>query len=114
MVAPVGAASTPVPLRAWVDASIKMGVRFAEVFIETQLVSRGPRILVLANTRRAHPTRSWDIITSSFCISIRIPKIMAQKILAFVARSFDPKDQDRIDPIIKFLDSFKSLGFIPE
>ena len=39
---------------------------------------------------------------------------MAQKILAFVAKSFDPLDEAKIDPIIKLLDSFKPLGFIPE
>jgi hypothetical protein len=39
---------------------------------------------------------------------------MAQKILAFVARSFDPVDEAKIDPIIRLLDSFIPLGFIPE
>lgn len=39
---------------------------------------------------------------------------MAQKILAFVARSFDTTDEAKIDPIIKLLDSFKPLGFIPQ
>jgi len=39
---------------------------------------------------------------------------MAQKILAFVARSFDRADEAKIDPIIKLLDSFKPLGFIPQ
>lgn len=39
---------------------------------------------------------------------------MAQKIVAFIARSFDPGDEVKIDPIIKFLDSFKTLGFISQ
>lgn len=39
---------------------------------------------------------------------------MAQKILAFVARSFDPADEAKIDPIIRLLDTFIPLGFIPE
>ncbi|PYT54336.1 MAG: hypothetical protein DMG43_06550 [Acidobacteria bacterium] len=39
---------------------------------------------------------------------------MAQKIVAFVARSFDPADEAKIDPIIKFLDSFSKLGFITQ
>ena len=39
---------------------------------------------------------------------------MAQKIVAFVARSFDPADEVKIDPIIKFLDSFSKLGFITQ
>jgi hypothetical protein len=39
---------------------------------------------------------------------------MAQKIVAFVARSFDPADEAKIDPIIDFLESFKPLGFIPQ
>jgi predicted Zn-dependent protease len=39
---------------------------------------------------------------------------MAQKIVAFVARSFDRADEAKIDPIIKFLDSFNKLGFITQ
>src|SRR6266849_6342826 len=39
---------------------------------------------------------------------------MAQKIVAFVARSFDQADEAKIDPIIDFLESFKTLGFIPQ
>ena len=39
---------------------------------------------------------------------------MAQKIVAFVAKSFDPADEAKIDPIIKFLDSFSKLGFITQ
>ena len=39
---------------------------------------------------------------------------MAQKIVAFVARSFDPADEAKIEPITKFLDSFKTLGFIAQ
>jgi hypothetical protein len=37
---------------------------------------------------------------------------MAQKIPAFVAKSFDPEDEAKIDPIEKFLESFTKLGFI--
>lgn len=37
---------------------------------------------------------------------------MAQKIVAFVARSFDPNDEAKINPITKFLESFNKLGFI--
>lgn len=39
---------------------------------------------------------------------------MAQTIVAFVARSFDPGDEAKIDPIIKFLESFNKLGFITQ
>jgi len=39
---------------------------------------------------------------------------MAEKIVAFVARSFDPADEAKIDRIVKFLDSFKALGFISQ
>ena len=34
------------------------------------------------------------------------------RLTAFVARSFDPVDNFKINPIIKFLDSFHLLGFI--
>ncbi len=37
---------------------------------------------------------------------------MTQKILAFVAKSFDPVDEIKVAPITKFLDSFRTLGFI--
>lgn len=37
---------------------------------------------------------------------------MAQKIVAFVAKSFDPADEAKIDPIANFLESFSKLGFI--
>jgi len=37
---------------------------------------------------------------------------MSRKIVAFVARSFNPADETKIDPIIKLLESFKALGFI--
>ncbi|MCU1307887.1 MAG: hypothetical protein JWN45_2582 [Acidobacteriaceae bacterium] len=33
---------------------------------------------------------------------------------AFVARSFDPKDEDRIRPLLSFLESPQSIGFIAE
>jgi len=36
------------------------------------------------------------------------------KISAFIARSFDDSDSPKIDPILKFLDSFRSNGFICE
>src|SRR5713101_3299339 len=39
---------------------------------------------------------------------------MTQKIVAFVARSFDPADDAKIEPIIRFLDSYRNLGFIPD
>jgi tetratricopeptide (TPR) repeat protein len=37
---------------------------------------------------------------------------MTQRIAAFVAKSFDPTDEAKIDPITKFLESFSALGFI--
>src|ERR1700681_1067539 len=37
---------------------------------------------------------------------------MAQKIIAFVAKSFDEADEAKIAPITKFLESFGKLGFI--
>jgi hypothetical protein len=42
-----------------------------------------------------------------------VPKTTAEKIVALVARSFDPADEAKIDPILKFFDSFKALGFVP-
>lgn len=36
------------------------------------------------------------------------------KITAFIARSFDEKDEPRIQPILKFLDTFHDLGFLCE
>jgi Flp pilus assembly protein TadD len=39
---------------------------------------------------------------------------MAQKIVAFVARSFDPADEAKIFPITKFLASFNAVGFFPQ
>ncbi len=39
---------------------------------------------------------------------------MAQKIVAFVAKSFAPEDEAKIAPITKFLESFSRLGFIPQ
>ena len=39
---------------------------------------------------------------------------MPQKIAAFIAKSLDPDDEAKIDPIIKLLESFKTLGFIAE
>jgi Flp pilus assembly protein TadD len=39
---------------------------------------------------------------------------MAQKIAAFVAKSFDREDEAKISLITKFLDSFQKLGFIAQ
>jgi Flp pilus assembly protein TadD len=39
---------------------------------------------------------------------------MAQKIVAFVAKSFDPRDEAKIAPIERFLESFHKLGFVAE
>ena len=39
---------------------------------------------------------------------------MAQKIVAFVAKSFDAVDEAKIAPILKVLDSFSKLGFIAD
>lgn len=36
------------------------------------------------------------------------------KLTAFVARSFDPADDTKIDPIIRFLDTFRTAGFMCE
>lgn len=36
------------------------------------------------------------------------------KITAFVARSFDPRDEQKIEPILKFLNSFRAAGFLAE
>jgi len=33
---------------------------------------------------------------------------------AFVARSFDPKDEQRIRPILNFLETFRKAGFLCE
>src|SRR5260221_444163 len=38
---------------------------------------------------------------------------MAQKIIAFVAKSFASEDEAKIAPIIRLLESFTKLGFIP-
>src|ERR1700690_1327189 len=35
------------------------------------------------------------------------------KIMAFVARSFSPSDEAKIEPIIGFLESFRKSGFLP-
>lgn len=39
---------------------------------------------------------------------------MPQKIVAFVAKSFDPKDEAKIALIERFLESFSKLGFVAE
>jgi hypothetical protein len=39
---------------------------------------------------------------------------MAQKIVAFVTKSFDPEDEAKISPITKFLESFSTSGFISQ
>lgn len=39
---------------------------------------------------------------------------MPQKIAAFVAKSFDPRDEAKIAPIERFLESFHKLGFVAE
>jgi hypothetical protein len=36
------------------------------------------------------------------------------KITAFVARSFDPEDERKIEPILNFLESFRANGFLAE
>lgn len=41
-------------------------------------------------------------------------KTMPQKIVAFVAKSFDPTDEAKIAPIERFLESFSKLGFVAE
>src|SRR5258708_31391063 len=39
---------------------------------------------------------------------------MAQRIVAFVARSFDPADEAKIFQITKFRASFNAVGFFPQ
>ena len=69
------------------------------------------RILSLSASQRVPINAAYDIIMYRI---VELFKIMAQKILAFVAKSFDPADEAKIDPIIRLLDSFKPLGFIPQ
>src|SRR5579864_3488372 len=34
------------------------------------------------------------------------------KLVAFVAHSFDPKDEQKLEPILRFLDSLRGVGFV--
>src|SRR5229473_3746888 len=72
------------------------------------------RLIAKAGFQNFHSARLARLGRDIFGDLRSTPAVPMPKITAFVARSFDPRDEQKIEPILRFLNSFRAAGFLAE